>query len=159
MSVPTIHFEAKKAAYRQSKEGIVVSLVIHPADVPDALATASLGQRYMVAMASIGDDERPEPIDQSTPSLRSDKSALAKERYASVSEREKAVIRAAQYPKGQRFRDYVNGADEYAAAEILRDSIGVRSRAEILTNDAAYRKFLALEDRYKEWAGMMPEMR
>ena len=28
------HFEAKKYAYRQTKDGMVVSFVIHPDDVP-----------------------------------------------------------------------------------------------------------------------------
>jgi hypothetical protein len=59
MTVPAVHCEAKKVAYRQTKDGLVVSFVIHPNDMPDALAVAPLGQRYMLAMAAIGDDEKP----------------------------------------------------------------------------------------------------
>lgn len=52
-------FEAKKHAYRQTQDGIVVSFVVHPNDLPKALALASLGTRYMVGVEEIGDDEKP----------------------------------------------------------------------------------------------------
>lgn len=52
----TEHFEAKKHAYRQTQDGIVVSFVVHPNDVSTAMAVAPLGTRYMVAFAEIGDD-------------------------------------------------------------------------------------------------------
>jgi hypothetical protein len=66
MTVPSFHLEAKKLAYRQSRDGFVISFVVHPSDMPDALAVAPLGQRYMLALAAIGDDEKPIPVvDQS----------------------------------------------------------------------------------------------
>lgn len=49
------HFEAIKYAYRQSKDGFVLSFVVHPSDMPDELATAAIGSRFMVAFASIPD--------------------------------------------------------------------------------------------------------
>lgn len=51
-------FEAVKVALRQSKDGIVVSLVIHPNDVPTPLLSDSIGSRYMIGMVRIGDDEQ-----------------------------------------------------------------------------------------------------
>jgi hypothetical protein len=53
------HCEARKTAYRQTKEGVVVSFVIHPNDVPDSVALAQLGTRYLLALVEIGDDEQP----------------------------------------------------------------------------------------------------
>ena len=53
------HFEAKKYAYRQSKDGMILSFVLHPNDVPKDMAISSIGTRYMVAVAEIGDDEKP----------------------------------------------------------------------------------------------------
>ena len=52
-------FEAKKYAYRQTKDGMVLSFVLHPDDVPKEMATAPIGQRYMVACAQIDDHENP----------------------------------------------------------------------------------------------------
>lgn len=53
------NFEAKKHAYRQTQDGVVISFVVHPNDVSAAIATAPLGTRYMVGFAEIGDDEKP----------------------------------------------------------------------------------------------------
>lgn len=52
------HFEAKKHAYRQTQDGVVISFVVHPSDVSEAMAMAPLGTRFMVAFAEIGDDEK-----------------------------------------------------------------------------------------------------
>lgn len=49
------HFEAKKHAYRQTQDGVVVSFVIHPSDVPADLATAPLGTVYMIGFAAVGE--------------------------------------------------------------------------------------------------------
>lgn len=53
------HFEAKKHAYRQTQDGIVISFTCHPNDVSAEMALAALGTRYMVAFSEIGDDEKP----------------------------------------------------------------------------------------------------
>jgi hypothetical protein len=52
------HFEGRKWAYRQTKEGTVISFLVHPNDISPELATAPLGARLMVAFAAIGDDEK-----------------------------------------------------------------------------------------------------
>ena len=60
MPTPSTHCEAKKHGYRQTADGIVVSFVLHPNEVPDDLALAALGTRYMLAFTRIGDDEEPQ---------------------------------------------------------------------------------------------------
>lgn len=64
MAIPSTHCEAKKHGYRQTADGIVISFVLHPEEVPDDLALATLGTRYMLAFARIGDDEEPVPPQQ-----------------------------------------------------------------------------------------------
>ena len=54
-----LNCEVRKIAYRQSKDGVVISLLIHPNEVPDELATAPLGTRYVLAMVELNDDETP----------------------------------------------------------------------------------------------------
>jgi hypothetical protein len=54
-----IHFEGVKHAYRQTKDGVVISFVVHPHDVPKGLADAPLGSRYIVALVQVDDDEQP----------------------------------------------------------------------------------------------------
>lgn len=51
--------EAKKHAYRQTQDGVVVSFVLHPQEVPDALAIAPLGTRYALVVVELNDDDTP----------------------------------------------------------------------------------------------------
>ena len=51
--------EAKKHAYRQTQDGVVISFVLHPQEVPDGLALAPLGTRFSLVVVEIGDDEQP----------------------------------------------------------------------------------------------------
>lgn len=54
-----LHCEVRKVAYRQTKDGIVLSFLLHPNEVPEGLALAALGTRYQMAVVEIGDDEQP----------------------------------------------------------------------------------------------------
>lgn len=54
-----IHCEAKFYAFRKTKEGTIVSFVLHPQEVPDELATANIGTRFVLAMVELGDNEEP----------------------------------------------------------------------------------------------------
>jgi len=159
-----VHCEVRKVAYRQSKDGLVVSFVVHPADMPDALATAPLGQRYMLALAAIGDDEQPILVQTTAP--QPDRSVAGKERYLLSDERERAVARAGLYPKDPAFRrwaasdyDGIAMLDGDMAADFIRERCDVTSRRELLTNDRAYEAFLALETEYGIASGKIAEPR
>jgi hypothetical protein len=72
-----MHCEAKKHAYRQTQDGVVVSFVLHPNEVPDGLATAPLGSRYVLALVQIDENElpvkqkeAPQPDQENPPSTR-----------------------------------------------------------------------------------------
>lgn len=66
-------------AYRKNNQGVVVSFVVHPDDMPDALATARIGSRWVGALVHVGDDEHPipqaakEPRNKSAAKLQPDK--------------------------------------------------------------------------------------
>jgi hypothetical protein len=53
------HFEAKKIAWRQTKDGLVLALAVHPDEMPKEMALSPLNTRYMIGFAEIGDDEKP----------------------------------------------------------------------------------------------------
>lgn len=48
--------EAKYYAMRKSKDGIIISFVIHPADFSNDLALAPIGTRMLLAIAEIKDE-------------------------------------------------------------------------------------------------------
>lgn len=54
-----VAFEAVRVAFRQDKDGYVLTLRIHPDDVTDGIMTDRLGQRYGVALVRISDEPTP----------------------------------------------------------------------------------------------------
>lgn len=66
-----MHCEAKKHAFRQTQDGVVVSFVLHPQEVPSGLTLAALGTRYMLALVEIGDNDQPVAGAGSRPASRS----------------------------------------------------------------------------------------
>src|SRR3990167_8618016 len=54
--------EVRKIAYRQTKEGMVVSLLLHPNDAPSALVNAPLGTRYIMGLCELDDNEEPKEV-------------------------------------------------------------------------------------------------
>lgn len=54
-----VHCEAKKYAFRQNRDGVVLSFVLHPNDLPASIATAAIGTRYVLALVELNDDETP----------------------------------------------------------------------------------------------------
>ncbi len=180
MTVPAMHCEAKKMAYRQSREGLVVSFVIHPNDMPDALAVAPLGQRYMLALAAIGDDEEPVPVAQgierqpSKPDVAgsnpaghtSAASQRGKERYKESTPMQQALIRAVRLPADERFRAWVAEEygtsivdDETAAGFIRERCCRGESRRMIAEDRDSYNRYFSLETAFKIDVGELAEPR
>jgi len=123
-------FEAKKYAYRQTKDGMVLSFVLHPDDVPKEMATAPIGQRYMIACAQIDDHENPI-------------------RPRATTDAEKALARANLICRDETYIQWVpmnyyqwhvvdqTLEDEEYAAQVIRSISGIESRSELKTNPEA----------------------
>ena len=123
-------FEAKKYAYRQTKDGMVLSFVLHPDDVPKEMATAPIGQRYMIACAQIDDYENPVKPRATTEIEK----ALAR---ANLICRDESYI---QWVRMNYYQWHVvdeNQSDENYAAEVIRFICGIESRSELKTNPEA----------------------
>lgn len=54
-----INCEAKLYAFRKTRDGTVVSFVLHPQEVPNDLATANIGARFVLAMVELDDNDKP----------------------------------------------------------------------------------------------------
>lgn len=53
------HCEAKLYAFRKSRDGTIVSFVLHPDEVPAMLNGLPIGARLCLAMVEIADDGTP----------------------------------------------------------------------------------------------------
>jgi hypothetical protein len=134
-----LHCEMVKYAYRQTKDGVVVSFVVHPNDVPAELSAAHIGSRYMVALVELGDDERPKPT---------------KKDWREMTPASQAAIRCGD----KNFRDFLrsehglNTKDKDEAAEAIRGMCGVKSRMDLATNHKARTLWHQIDTQYREWA-------
>jgi hypothetical protein len=160
--------EAKLHGFRRTADGVVVSFVLHPQEVPQALALDPLGTRYMLAFAQIGDDEHPvSPAGTHQPQQERvfdepDGSTVPNQKPSTPaggvkSKEERAVIRAAILCSEPRFRIWMAGEDisTNEAAAMLREACGVASRGDIAKDPAALDKFLKLETDYLLEIGAM----
>lgn len=163
MTVPASHCEAVKLSYRQTKDGLVVSFAIHPNDMPDDLATAALGTRYMLALAKIGDDEK--PVAGSQPTI-SDKpgdlgqappAAKARQRWDEMIPSKRAAILCGDpifqewiTIRNRNRYDPTENEDvrKTDAATYLRRECGIHSRSELDRDDQALGKYATLETSY-----------
>ena len=173
-----LSFEAKRYAFRQSKDGIIVSFVVHPNDLTPELASAPLGTRYVVALAEIGDDEQPkaEPDVEARRTLVREFNTAPSERIVrytdgvlleptpkAKSDGEKAVTRAVMLCKDPEFQAWGGRDrwtnDEAGARAMILQMCGIQSRSELKDNVDARMKLYRLITRFESETGRMAEKR
>jgi len=62
---PYPNFEAQKIAMKQDKEGMVLTLRIHPDELPAELMRDFVGSRYQVVMVRLDGEDKPAEISES----------------------------------------------------------------------------------------------
>lgn len=133
-----VHFEGVVTFKKQDSKGYHLHLVIDPALVPEAIMRAWVGTRYMVAMAEIGDDEKPVAPPE-------------------VIAGNKAVASAAMLVKDTDFQIFMemkygaSAVSEAAAIQALRDHCLVVSRSEFRTSTKSRKMFEDLRDEFFAW--------
>ena len=133
----TSQFEGKKVALKQTKDGIVMSLAIHPDDLPEELMRDFVGARYMVVMVRLGDEEKP----------------LNREEFAGS----QLVKLAGILCRDKDFWDYLYDdgqlfeKNEAACVDWITSYLGVNSRADIKINQEAQRLLKEMNAKFKEW--------
>ena len=55
----TSQFEAVKVGLKQDSSGYILTLRIHPDEIPEEIARDFVGSRYMTVMVRLTDEERP----------------------------------------------------------------------------------------------------
>ena len=102
------HFEAKKYALRQAKDGVVVSFVLHPDDVVPELLSAPIGEHYVVALAPY--EKAAEQAEQQQPGAPAPEPEKVKERkpFHTLPRSQQAAILI----QDERFRRWWDGGDD-----------------------------------------------
>lgn len=132
----TLQCEVVKIAMSQDKNGHVLKLSIHPNDLPKDLVLDPLGSRYVMVLARLNDqDEVVQPKEKS--------------------DGEKAVDIAGLLCRNSRFvgwladRGYSLGRSQQDAVEAIRNLCGIKSRAELATNEEARSAFNELKAEFE----------
>jgi hypothetical protein len=133
-----VSFEAIKVAMKQDKTGHLLTLRIHPMDVPDEINKSWVGTRYTVAMVELNDQDQP---------------------VASEAQKvgPKAVQLAAMLCRDKQFQHWfglecgapIFGNDE--CVQTLRSVLGIMSRAELKDDEEARERLFEIRDSYNEW--------
>ena len=134
----TSQFEARKIALKQTKDGHVLNLAIHPDEIPEEILRDFVGARYMVVMVRLADTEVP---------------MVRAEEYAGA----KLVKRAGILCRDREFWDflqeqgYIFERKEDIAVDWLCSYLNVKSRADIRTNEKAQYLFEQINEEYRKW--------
>lgn len=119
-----LQFEARKVALKQDRTGFILTLSVHPDEIPEELMRDFVGARYGCALVRIQDDESPTPYNN-------------------------RVQQAAILCKRENFWEFLAAKDEDNAVEILCGYLSIESRSELNGNKAAQEKFDDLVKRYE----------
>lgn len=123
-----LQFEARKVALKQDRTGYVLTLSLHPDEIPEELLRDFVGARYACALVRIQDDESPTPY-------------------------ENRVQKAAILCKTIEFMDFIGALTEDMAARKLCQACGITSRSELNGNVEAQKKF---DDLVKDYENANP---
>ena len=135
----TTNFEAVKVALKQDKTGYVLTLSLHPDEIPEELLRDYVGARYQVVMVRLNGSEQ--PMDRQT-EFEADKSI----RIAGL------LCRDPKFWKFLFDDSQIFEEDEETCTNWLRNYLGVQSRSELKTNEDARKRLDKIYREYKEWA-------
>lgn len=129
-----ISFEAIKVALRQNDKGFLLSLSVHPDDIPEELIRDFVGARYAIAMVRVGDDER--PFRRSKPNSFVQTSGIL-----------------ARDPQFQQWcsDQYGTETSEEGATEAIHNVCQIESRSELATNTNAQSVLMDMRRSFEEW--------
>ena len=131
----SIQFEGVKTGLKQSKDGYLLTLSIHPDDINEHLMRDFVGARYMVVMVRIGENEEPmvrQPINK----------------HISVAG---MLCRDPQFWEFLFEQGLLLETSEKDATEWLKSYLNIDSRSELKDNEEAQIALNKILREFKEW--------
>lgn len=133
----TLQFEAVKIAMKQDKEGYVLTLRVHPDEVPDALFRDFVGARYQTVMVRLNGVDKPMSQDD----------LLSRDliRLAGI------ICRESSFADWLFIQDLIPQPSEQNAVDWLRAELDIQSRSELKDNAKARSRFVQINSEYQAW--------
>ena len=133
----TSQFEAVKVAMKQDRSGYILTLCIHPDEVPEEILRDFVGARYQVVVVRLTEEE--------TPMDREQELGRDTVRTAGILCRDKEFWRFLK-EAGQIF-----DADEVSAIDWLKHELGVSSRSDIPKSQVAISRLISIKQEFTLW--------
>ena len=133
----TSQFEAVKVTMKQDKDGYVLTLRIHPDDLPEEILRDFVGSRYMTVMVRLNEEERP----------MNREAELAKDmvRVSGM------LCRDPDFWKFLQESGQIIDKTEKEATQWLKEHLNVTSRADISKSQQAVEKMLGIKQEFGAW--------
>lgn len=133
----TSQFEAVKVGIKQDNSGYILTLRIHPDEVPEEIMRDFVGARYMAVMVRINEDERPMNRDEE---LGRDMVRLCG-----------IMCRDKQFWHFLYTAKKIDEESEGATINWIKEYLCIRSRADIPKSQIAIEKMLGLKQEFNSW--------
>ena len=133
----TSQFAAVKVSMKQDNSGYVLTLRIHPDEVPEEILRDFVGARYMAVLVRLNEEERP----------MNREAELAKD----------MVRISGMLCRDPQFWEFLSEAggviekSEKEATEWLKDHLKVESRSDIAKSQVATEKMLGVKQEFTAW--------
>ena len=133
----TLQFEAVKVALKQDKTGYMLTLNIHPDEIPEGLMRDFVGARYQVVMVRLNGEERPMNREQEySPDLVRSSAILCRD----------PIFWAFLVETNQTFDE-----SEETATAWLKQELNIESRTELKTNKEAIAQYKFIFKEFQAW--------
>jgi hypothetical protein len=132
-----LQFECRKVALKQDRTGYVLTVVIHPDEIPEELLRDFVGSRYGVAMVRIADDESAVP-------------------YQNRVMQAGMLCRTREFQYWLKETKFLERISEDEAINALYKLCGINSRTELNGNADAKQKFDEMVNNYDRWKKAEP---
>lgn len=133
----TLQFEAVKIAMKQDRSGIILTLNIHPDELPTELMRDFVGARYQVVMVRLNDENRPMSRDQE---------------YSRDPVRTAGILcRDKHFAQYLFEKDQIFEKSEADVVAWLKMELDIESRSELKEELQKAKKFWAIYEEYQQW--------
>lgn len=137
MAIKTLQFEAIKIAMKQDKTGIILTLNIHPDELPVDLMRDFVGARYQVVMVRLNDADKPMSRDQE---------------YSRDPVRTAGILcRDKQFAQYLFDKEEIFEKKEADVIEWLKGELDIESRTELKEDQQKAKRFWAVYEEYQQW--------
>lgn len=127
-----LSFECRKVALKQDRTGFILTLSMHPDEIPEELLRDFVGARYMCALAKVDDNELPV-------------------NYSNRVKTAGMICRLPLFQKWLRQENSLTVHNEDDAVDALYNICGIKSRTELNGNINAQQQFDEMINDYDQW--------